>query len=248
MFCDTHGSKVSAILRDWQKQVAQRAALRARPTKRIPSERGLESTLVETQLCRGTLSCSAHKPACWSAMARCPRSMKTYARLHEGCTIGHNVLVHHFDPLFTVDFQARLHEVQRGRNITSAHDVRDRHSSRGVPSSSSASIFEVLRDSQILGRYKLKATLADMKTVKNTSNACTHGENSGTCGNTLHTWRTAKMKKLRDIPDLNRSSCSGGWAARQSEEGLVEPDDVADQLWSSWSLLASSSSQSDIQK
>ena len=35
--------------------------------------------------------------------------------LHEGCAIGHNVLVHHFRPLFTVDFQASLREVQRGQ-------------------------------------------------------------------------------------------------------------------------------------
>ena len=35
--------------------------------------------------------------------------------LDEGCTIGHNVLVHHFRPLFTLDFQVGLHEVQRAQ-------------------------------------------------------------------------------------------------------------------------------------
>ena len=68
--CDTRGSKVSAILRDWQKQDAERAALWARSTKTSLSE----------------------------------------------------------NPLFTVECQAGLHEVQRQCDVKNAHDARDHHS------------------------------------------------------------------------------------------------------------------------
>ena len=40
--CDTRGSKVPAILRDWQELDAEQAVLRARSTKRSPRERGLK--------------------------------------------------------------------------------------------------------------------------------------------------------------------------------------------------------------
>ena len=87
-----------------------------------------------------------------------------------GCAIGHNVLVHHLDPLLSVEFQAGLHEVQRRCNVAGTHDARDHHPSRGdatkrsdVSSSSSASIFEVLRDSQILGSDTLKLSGAGEK-------------------------------------------------------------------------------------
>ena len=54
-----HGSKVPAILRDWQELDAEQAALRARSTKRNLRERGLETTVVETQLCHATLCSQA---------------------------------------------------------------------------------------------------------------------------------------------------------------------------------------------
>ena len=76
--CDTRVPKVPAILRDWKKQDAERAALCARSTKRSRREKGLERTLIETQPCSATLSCIAHKPACWRAMAGCPRSINVY--------------------------------------------------------------------------------------------------------------------------------------------------------------------------
>ena len=36
------------------------------------------------------------------------------------------------DPLLSVEFQARLHEVQRGRSVAGTHDARDHHPLRGV--------------------------------------------------------------------------------------------------------------------
>ena len=75
---------------------------------------------------------------------------KNTPRLHEGCAIGHEVLVHHLDPLLSIEFHARLHEVQRGRNVAGAHDARaitprvvavcDAINRSGVSSSSSASM------------------------------------------------------------------------------------------------------------
>ena len=60
------------------------------------------------QACDGTLSKSNKNLR--------PGSMK-------GCGIGRIVLVHHFDAL-TVDFQARLHEVQHRCTVKSAHGER----------------------------------------------------------------------------------------------------------------------------
>ena len=71
-------------------------------------------------------------PACTRATAHCPGAKKTHAQAPRGLhNWAHNVLVHHPYPLFTVDFQARLHEVQCPCNVKSAHDARDHHCSRG---------------------------------------------------------------------------------------------------------------------
>ena len=71
----------------------------------------------------------------------------------------------------------------------------------GVSSSSSGSVFEVLRESQILGGDRLKATLPGTKAVKELPEMLgqerpyTHGENNETHGNTLHAPRTASSIK-----------------------------------------------------
>ena len=70
---DTRESKVPAILRDWHELDAEHFELV--PQKKILRERALENTVVETRLCRATLSCSVLKPAWKCATARCPRSM-----------------------------------------------------------------------------------------------------------------------------------------------------------------------------
>ena len=95
-----------------------------------PRERDPGNTVVETRLCRATKSCGVHKPASKRATARCPGSIKTYSQSSRGLRNWAQCTVHHLDPLFTADFQARLH-VQRRPNVKSARDARDRHSSRG---------------------------------------------------------------------------------------------------------------------
>ena len=122
---DTRGSMVPAIVRDCQelcfelvpRKVKRREVWRARRLK---------------------LHCAV--PHCPLMVASQPGSVrrrvlqdqqKLTPKLHEGCAIGHNVLVNHLDPLLTVDFQPRIHEVQRWCNVKSAYDARDHDSSRG---------------------------------------------------------------------------------------------------------------------
>ena len=80
--------------------------------------------------CRATLPCRGHKTTCRRATTRGLEAIKLMPKLHEGCVIGHDVLVQDLDTLLTVDLQAKLHEMQRRCNVKSAQDSRDHHSSR----------------------------------------------------------------------------------------------------------------------
>ena len=99
--------------------------------------------------------------------------------------------------------------------VVSVCDAVTRNS---VSSSSSASIFQVLRDSQILGSdtLKLSGTLEKM-TMFPQAEDCSQCTENQTRRST-----EASRRRLRDMCqdncetwlDPNRSSCSGGWAAR----------------------------------
>ena len=119
------GQKVPAILGIGRSWTLNELCLELVPQKRNLRETDLGNTVVETRLCRAKLSCGDHRPACTRATARCAGARAPC------CAVGRNVLVHHFDPLLTVDFQAMLHEVQGRCNVKSAHDARSHHSSRG---------------------------------------------------------------------------------------------------------------------
>ena len=62
-FCDARGSKVPAIIKDVQQLDTERAVFSSFHKKKA-KKRDLGNTTVETRLCRATLSCSGHKPAC----------------------------------------------------------------------------------------------------------------------------------------------------------------------------------------
>ena len=85
----------------------------------------------------------------------------------------------------------------------------------GVSSSSSASIFEVLRDSQIFGCGTLEKCRKMRRKLVSTFNR-----------------RLRERHAPRHLRDM-----------AQPEKGLVRPDDVAElHFWSSWRLLANASS------
>ena len=84
MSCDTRGSKVPAILRDWQELDAEQAILWARSRKRSLRETDLGNTVVETQLCRATLSCSAHSAPWRNAPLRIAQCCRENAWKHLG--------------------------------------------------------------------------------------------------------------------------------------------------------------------
>ena len=127
----------------------------------------------------------------------------------------------------------------------------------GVSSSSSASIFEVLRDSQILGSDTLKLSGTGEKmtmfpqgrrVLKKCAENRTRRSTEGLGGNAVHAPKIARERhvprQLRDMADPNRSRVLMVGLLAQPEKGLVGPDDVAElQFWSSSRLLANASSQ-----
>ena len=154
-----------------------------------------------------------------------------------GCAIGHNVLVHHLDPLLSVELQARLHEVQRGRTVASTHDAKDHQPSRGVRLRRRQSqrclvivkrihLSEVQRDSQIgSDTLKLSGTREKMtmfpqaeERLKKRAENRTRRSIEGLGGSAVHAPKIARARhvprQLRDMADPNRSSCSDGWVAR----------------------------------
>ena len=131
-------------------------------------ETDLGDTVVETRLCCATLSCSAHKPACKRATARCPGAINKNLRpgsmrAAQLGTMYSSIPLSHSSPfIFRPGYtKCNVGAMSRAPIIPEtitprAVAVCDAVNRCGVSSSSSASIFEVVRDSEILGSDRPK--------------------------------------------------------------------------------------------
>ena len=180
--------------------------------------------------CYTVLKCSqASLEACDGALSRISIKKKITPRLHEGCAIGHNAFVRHLDPRLSVEFQARLHEVQAPMmpeaitpRVVAVCDAVNRS---GVSSSTHRSL-KCSATAKSLGVTKLELSgTGEKKTMFPHAEECSKMCPKTGLDGQLEAWvamlctrrRVRKRhvpRQSRDMADPNRSSCSDGWAAR----------------------------------